>query len=290
MSARHHMGRLGLHARSARVLALYTPRMMAFLDSHSVQAVPVPTKGNGRPLPRKATTVEGALHRMLHPDVPNPEVYRQALSQMDKPFQISERFRETYTNSKNKTRVHAEVQLLHHFDQHNEEFAEGDKYIACSKPACFCCHLYFRHHPGGFVEPHSHQKIYLNWQPPGVSEVVKTGKETQLRSILNLMINDIRKDALRQIIEKAGPRSVHPDSVTGISASVLAGPELDALSTITDDEEAMHGLHDTGSDYSSFESDNAAASSSSVVLPGVDSGTDEEEGGVSLLGTEGASF
>jgi hypothetical protein len=282
-STRHHIGRLGLHARSARALASYTHRIMAFLESYSVRAVPIPVQGHGRPPPRKATNVEAALGRMLSTDVPEFEVYRQALALMDKPFEISERFRDGYNDSKNKTRVHAEVQVLHHFDQHDEEFVEGDKYIACSKPACFCCHLYFRHHPGGFVEPRSHHKIYLNWQPPGV-ESTKTGKKNQLRDILNLMIKDIRKDALSQIIKKAAPRGYHSDSITGVSLSIFPASELDTISTTAHDEPESDTLADFGDEYSSLESDSATASSSTITLPDMDDDTDEEEGGISLLG------
>jgi hypothetical protein len=281
-SARHHIGRLGLHARSARALASYSHRMMAFLESYSVQGVPIPVKGNGRPPPRKSTNVEAALQRMLPTDAPELEEYRQALALMDKPFKISERFLNDYSDSKNKTRVHAEVQVLHHFDQHDEQFAEGDKYIACSKPACFCCHLYFRHHPGGFVEPCSHHKIYLNWQPPGMKSA-KAGKKNQLRDILNLMIKDIRKDALGQIIKKTAPRGYHPDSITGISLSIFTAPELDTISTAAHDGQESNALADFGSEYSSLESDNATASSSSIVLSDIDDDTDEEEGGISLL-------
>jgi hypothetical protein len=270
VSIRHQIGRLGLHARSARALASYTHRMMAFLESYSVQAVPIPVKTNGRPPPRKSTNVEAALKRMLPANAPGFEAYRQALALMDKPF---------------NTTIHAEVQVLHHFDENDKQFAGGDKYIACSKPACFCCHLYFRHHPGGFVEPRSHHKIYLNWQPPGVeSDII--GKKNQLRDILNLMIADIRRDALGQITERAAPRGYHPDSITGISLSIFPTPELDTVSTAAHNERESDALSDIGSEYSSLESDNATASSSSIALPDMDDDTDEEEGGISLFGME----
>jgi hypothetical protein len=287
MSARHHIGRLGLHARSARALASYTPRMMHFLESYRIQSVPVPIEGNGRPPLRKSTNVEAALKRMLPPGAPELELYREALAQMDKPFKISERFLSSY-NLKNKTRVHAEVQVLHHFDQHDEEFADGDKYIACSKPACFCCHLYFRHHPGRFVEPHSHHKIYLNWQPPGMKSA-KTGEENQLKDILDHMIEDIRKDALGQIIKKAAPRGFHPDSITGVSLSVLAAPELDTISVAAHDERENDAFAEVSSESSYLESDDATALSATIAQLDMDDGTDEEvEGGISLLGVDEA--
>jgi hypothetical protein len=285
MSVRHQIGRLGLHARSARALASYTHRMMDmdFLEFYSVQAVPIPVKINGRPSPRKSTNVEAALKRMLPANAPELEACRQALALMDEPLQISERFLNDYSNSRNNTTIHAEVQVLHHFDEHDEKFAGGDKYIACSKPACFCCHLYFRHHPGGFVEPRSHHKIYLTWQPPGMGSAT-IGKKNQLRDILNLMIADIRRDALGQITNRAAPRGYHPDSITGISLSIFPTPELDTISTAAHDERESDALSDFGSEYSSLESDNATASSSSIALPNMDDDTDEEEGGISLFG------
>ncbi|KAH7096057.1 hypothetical protein FB567DRAFT_48376 [Paraphoma chrysanthemicola] len=286
-SVRHLIGRLGLHARSARALASFMHRMMPIMESYSVRAVHIPVEGKGRPAPRKATNLDGALNRMLPQDTPDREVYQPALARLDKLFNISERFLSDYSDSKHRTRVHAEVQVLHHFDEHDEEFAGGDKYIACSKPACFCCRLYFRHHPGGFLEPHSHQKIYLNWQPP-LMKSARPGKEHQLRDILNLMTKDIRKDALDQLRKQAAPRGYHPDSITGISLSTLAMPGLDAISIAAHDEREKDALVDADSEYSSLESDDATASSSSTSLLDMDSDTDDEEGGITLLGLDQA--
>jgi hypothetical protein len=288
--ARHIIGRLGSHSRSARDLALYTPRMMKYLESYSVEAVPVPSEGHGRPLVRSSTTIEAALKRMLPAGAPDLEEYQQALAQIDGAFGISKRFQDDYNCPKNRTRVHAELQVLHYFHQNNKKFAEGDKYIACSKPACFCCHLYIRHHPGQFVEPQSHFKVYLNWQPPGVLEGAKTQRGSQLEKILDRMIHDIRKDALSQIIQKAGPKTFHPDSVTGISNSVFAPAEFDAVSFTVDAKQTLEKIDEVSSEYSSFESDSLAASSPDVVESTSDSDTDEEEGGVSLLDIKGLSF
>jgi hypothetical protein len=281
-SARHNIGRLGLHARSARALALYTPRAMPYLDLYSIPAVLVPGEGNGRPPPRKQTTVEAALGRMVPRLDSNFETYRRALAQMDEAFNISERFQRDYSDVRNKTRVHAEVQVLHHFDRTGEEFEGNDKYIACSKPACFCCLLYFRHHPGGYVEPRSHHKIYLNWQPPGVTEAADSAGMIKLEAILNLMVQSIRKDALRQIIDQAGPRRYHPDSLTGISASILAMPGPDAISSASDDLQELENLSGGDIGYEGLGSD-SPATYSALSQPGVDSDTDDEEGGVSLL-------
>jgi hypothetical protein len=99
------------------------------------------------------------------------------------------------------------------------KFAADDPFVACSKPACFCCLLYFWHHPGHFVEPDSHNKIYLNWRPPGFRILTGVMGPTHQRDILNGMNKDIRREALRQIYEKTAPQAWHPDSLTGITQS-----------------------------------------------------------------------
>lgn len=283
-TARHYIGRLGHHARSARSLASHTPKVTVFLESYSVRAIPTPPKLSiGRPPLREATTVEGALGRMLPADSPDFELYRQALAHLCRLFDLPERFRKDYAEAKKSTRVHAEVQVLNHFHQNDKEFANRDKYIACSKPACFCCLLYFRHHPGGFVEPNSHHKIYINWQPPGLPDSAGLREEERFRDILDLMIQDIRRDALRQIINRAGPMNVHPDSTTGISVSQFDTREVNAASIMADEEEYTSVLANASSDYGGIESDDATASSSSTILLDVDRDTDNEEGGISLI-------
>lgn len=282
-TARHYIGRLGHHARSARALASLTPKVTVFLESYSLQAIPTPSRPSiGRPPVRNATTVERALTRMLPADSPDIEHYRQSLAHLCRLFNVSERFRKDYTEAKKPTRVHAEVQVLHHFYQNDKEFANRDKYIACSKPACFCCLLYFRHHPGDFVEPNSHHKIYTAWQPPGLPDSAGPREQKQFREILDLMIRDIRKDALRQIENRAGPLKVHPDSTTGISASQSGTWEVNAVSIMVDRQEYTDVLANASSDYGGMESDDATASSSSTILLHVDSDT-EDEGGISLV-------
>ena len=77
--------------------------------------------------------------------------------------------------------------------------------------------------------------------------------------------------------------------MTGMSMPVLAAPEFDSVSTTIHEEQEIE-LPNVNSDYSSFDTDNPTTSSSGLNLPGADSDTDDEEGGISLLGTEGVFF
>jgi hypothetical protein len=101
------------------------------------------------------------------------------------------------------------------------------------------------------------------------------------------MIKDIRKDALSQIIRKAAPRGYHPDSITGISLSTLAAPELDATSIVAHDERENDALAENDSQHSSFEQNNATTFTG-IASPDMDGDTDEDEGGISLLGIKEA--
>jgi TPP-dependent 2-oxoacid decarboxylase len=136
--------------------------------------------------------------------------------------------------------MHAEIQVLEHFYANTLSFAGDDPFIACSKPACFCCLLYIRNHPGHFVEPVSHHKIYLNWRPPDVNAEHDLLSHEHQRDILNAMIQEIRKEALRQINERSAPRARHPDSFTGITKSTVHEQGQEAL------EEAKEIVASTG--------------------------------------------
>ena len=145
--------------------------------------------------------------------------YQQAFADMDSRYQVFSRFQENYAQSHQSACVHAEIQVLEHFYANEMRYAGDDPYVACSKPACFCCLLYFRHHPGHVVEPNTHNKIYLNWRPPEFSAPAGSIHFNHQRDILNAMNQDIRKEALRQIDERSASRAWHPDSVTGITQS-----------------------------------------------------------------------
>jgi OTT_1508-like deaminase len=99
------------------------------------------------------------------------------------------------------------------------QFFDNDRYIGASKAACYCCSLYIREHPGGFVEPATHQKNYLNWLPPtSTPEVQEPNSETAIheRMMLNSMVKAIRKRTIEQLKAQTGGerRRHHFDSIT----------------------------------------------------------------------------
>ncbi|KAF2257427.1 hypothetical protein BU26DRAFT_383799, partial [Trematosphaeria pertusa] len=212
---RHYIGRLAHHIRAVDTLLSCASRLSELLYDFEVRSIPTPAK-SALPPTDAMTRLESIIVRMLPAKSPDLDRYQQALIEMDVKYQLSGRFLASYTDHNLRPRVHAEIQVLEHFFANKFSFAAGDPYIACSKPACFCCLLYFRNHPGHFVEPTSHRKIYLNWRPPDPNSEDGIISQRRQRDILNAMTQDIRKEALRQIDEKAAPKAWHPDSITGI--------------------------------------------------------------------------
>lgn len=114
-----------------------------------------------------------------------------------------------------KPYIHAEIILLVHFYVHRLEFVAGDRYIAGSKPSCYCCDLYARHHPAGILLRRSHGNIWLKWTAPELcAEMVLQGTDV-LRSMLNYVRLDLRSQLLSGLVHASRP----PDSTTGLGSS-----------------------------------------------------------------------
>jgi hypothetical protein len=225
---RHLIGRLGSHMRAASTLVAAGVRFPAFFDDFEIKYLSSPKPAKTPPQMNKLATLDDILVRMLpanHKDIP---VYQDALREMDDKFGIYQRFVEEYDKPTFLPRVHAELTLLEHFHTNEYDFVHGDRYIGCSKPACYCCYHYICKHPGKFVAPACHNKTYLNWRPPDIIDVDGDGSAAiRQRDIMNEVVSMIRKDLLAQIESQSGRRRTHPDSTTGITASVVVGGPYD---------------------------------------------------------------
>lgn len=223
---RHYIGRLGYHLRAVKSLMVSARRLIHLLDEFDVQNITTPPKATGLPSVDMKTRLDSIIVRMLPARDPDLQFYQNTLAQMDTKYGLNDRMLEKYRDPNHRPRVHSEVQVLDYFHERSLRFEDDDRYIACSKPACYCCLLYFRHHPGRFIEPESHGKLYINWRPPGFNLEPGSSRWKEHRNILDVITADIRKEVLHQIQQQQGPRPWHPDSVTGITESVRSGQGL----------------------------------------------------------------
>jgi hypothetical protein len=129
---------------------------------------------------------------------------------------IFEQFMEQYTLP--GTLVHAEVQVLEHFYRRKLSFVDGDKFVACSKPACLCCELYFRHHPARMVVPSSHFKVWTRWSPPLVKDFIKNSTVAREQKQIMIKITQAVRDQITdQVLRRTQASQWHPDSKTCVT-------------------------------------------------------------------------
>jgi hypothetical protein len=168
-------------------------------------------------------TLAGITNRMVsNDDTEQLLAFREALEIQDQKHSIMTRVSEYYGESHWKTRIHAELALLELLYDCRCRFFDDDRYIACSKASCFCCYHYICQHPGSFIAPSSHNKIYLNWSPPNVTRDVSGVRYVQQRDIMNKVTAQIRRAVIDRTLATHGRLRWHPDSSTGITLTVKA--------------------------------------------------------------------
>lgn len=222
---KHIIGRLGYHFRAAKSLVDAAKRMPSLFDQCEVKIVNTLKVPSAPPL-KFNVDIQDIVPRMLPAESAGVSQYQRALADMDNKFHVGDLFRKNCHGPNFAPRPHAELVVLEYFYENQLNFLHQDSYIGCSKPACYCCDLYIRHHPGQFVQPSSHGKIWLNWKMPEPS--LKTAQHHQ-RDMINDMVKDIRKAALAQIESRGLCASRYPDSTTGISKSLRTGSDVDSV-------------------------------------------------------------
>lgn len=214
-SVRHYLGRLAHHVRAPKQLCLDAPHMSYILQSYEVCEIDLLPCAPSPP-PDGHTNLDGILNRMLGKSHKERLEVERGLHHLNSLKGIFSQFMTEYNGL--NPRVHAEVQVLEHFHNNRLVFARGDRFIACSKPACLCCEMYFKYHPARVSVPESHRKIWINWGPPLIRNYSKTNPAAnEQRDILNQIIREISGLITSQVLGQGPASHWHPDSKTGIS-------------------------------------------------------------------------
>ena len=127
----------------------------------------------------------------------------------------------THINSRDfRPRIHAECAVAEAVHAARIRFFGNDRYISCSKPACFCCYHYLCNHPGRFVHPPCHNRVWPNWRAPDlVGNFNLESRQQAQKQLLDKVLVAIDQAAILTILGKPGSVSWHPDSTTGITTS-----------------------------------------------------------------------
>jgi hypothetical protein len=215
----YNIERLGRYYLAAATMLSYGQILPELRNDYRVEGIATPPEMSLPPFDI-STTLDGIAVRK-HP-AKSPDLVRrqQALREENASTQLFQHFQENYISSQVKPHVHPEIQMLEWFYTGNRSFAANDPFIACSRPSCLCCQLYFRYHPGHFVEPISDRRICLSWRPHFLNaENNYPMSDHQQKILMNTMIKDIRKDALRLIDDRSMSKAKHPEIMTNTRAN-----------------------------------------------------------------------
>lgn len=186
------------------------------------------------PLTPKEATLESTIHRMFS----TVQEQSKFMARLRSIWDASELSGLLQRQRSIKTLVHAELLLIDHCDRQGCQFLDGnDKYIGCSKPACYLCHAYITSHPGRYAVPPSHQKLYVGWRPPDStpSHPNSVARQQAQKKVLLALIEWVRRDIATDIESRTSRLPYHADSTAGMTsvsktAASKASPSLSALS------------------------------------------------------------
>ncbi|KAJ5384791.1 hypothetical protein N7517_002702 [Penicillium concentricum] len=213
--------KLGKHVAQCKRLIEATIRLRLELS----RGLRIETIGGSRdnliPLLARTCNIQNISHRIFS-DPAKQDIF---LRQLQKIYSEKELDRVLSKDlCKGKTRVHAELLILDHFEQTGGRFLdERDRYIGCSKPACYLCHLFISCHPRGYASPPSHQKLYLNWRFPDVrtDEQNAATRFQHQQGVLFRMIDTVRRDLRNDIATSVGKRMGFADSTAGGTSTII---------------------------------------------------------------------
>jgi hypothetical protein len=94
--------------------------------------------------------MKDSLHAIVDHDLPGPNGLRVKLARQTTIL----------------TRVHAELQIADRFSRDSLGFVGNDKFIGCSKPACYFCYIWLDLHRHDYILPDTHNKIILGCRGP----------------------------------------------------------------------------------------------------------------------------
>ncbi|KAJ5788525.1 hypothetical protein N7457_003515 [Penicillium paradoxum] len=268
---RHHILRLAHHIRAPTELVVDSYDLAHILHTYEVRGID-PFLGVPAPVRDSQTNLRGILNRMYRTTGEERKIVEDGLLYLDRTsnFMIFEHFMDQYEQS--HPLVHAEVQVLELFHKGELSFAYGDRFVACSKPACLCCELYFKHHPARMVVPSSHRKVWTKWSPPLVKTFAKDDMVAREQTeIMNKIIQELRGQIIDQVLRRSQASRWHPDSKTCITETRSLG------------HFKSFGEQDIGDDSSSKSVANSLNTSESEAEVGVDQDVDSEDGGVCLF-------
>ncbi|KAK7957723.1 hypothetical protein PG996_010832 [Apiospora saccharicola] len=223
----HYIGRLGAHAFAVKTIvhaALTLPNIIKFITEVRYEM------RHEDFLPPQAIKVDLGLagpYEMVRDILEKCDLHLSEKLQILQDFvkidlerDITRLYRSDGTNTISiKPFVHAELQLCDLANREDMQFVDNDRYVGCSKPACYFCLRYMNSHPTKrFVEPTSHHKVPLGVRAPAAdpSRDVNGNGAAILRDAQHNMEWKVEQDILGALGSTSDPISFQHLSTDGV--------------------------------------------------------------------------
>lgn len=213
-SIRHLLGRLGSWFRSAKNLVKIAATEPQLLKGYQVQDLRSRVLPFARP--RVYPNSFNRAMRIACPDLDQNRVLSVLRSRHEcSRAKLKSLFEESLGNVHLEPFIHAEVLIADHIYINDLRFVHNDKYIGCSKPSCYGCHLYLELHPGDFHNRPCHGNLYLKWSPGLAGLDPNRGG-----NLFEKMLHRIRRDIRESVLSQTQTTNKLPDSSSGLSPSL----------------------------------------------------------------------
>lgn len=210
--------KLGKHVHVAKKLIEAAVSLSQdFMEGFRIETL-LSSKERKLPLTPKEATIESTIRRMFS-TAEEQSTFMARLRFVWDPSELSKLLQEQHST---KTRVHAELLLIDHFDRYGCHFLDdNDKYVGCSKPACYLCYAYITSHSGRYAIPPSHQKLYVGWRPPDIdtNDPACAARQKFQEGIILKLIEWVRKDLATDIESRSSRLPFHADSTAGMTST-----------------------------------------------------------------------
>lgn len=115
------------------------------------------------------------------------------------------------------TWAHAELQIADMFSRRNLDFVDDDKFIGCSKPACYFCYNWLHYHRRGYVVPATHQRVLPLCRGPD-NDLNQNGAR-RLKEMYEKLSAQLGKDIMALLLKEgeSGVPRYQPMSTNGTS-------------------------------------------------------------------------
>lgn len=159
---RHHIGRLSTLKRATELLTRAAEECPTMFQHFKLEHV-ASEANSEHPHTRAKLTLDGIANRISSEKSSASQEFRDLLRLMDGTGSVMQRISQHYSDENWQPNIHAELALLEVVHERQCVFCDDDKFIACSKAACFCSYHYICSHPGAFARPVCHNKV-LKWE------------------------------------------------------------------------------------------------------------------------------